>query len=73
MKEALKRGLDALLSRRVYLQPGGNKETRLIQRALLSKIYPDYYAPHHEIFVEGYNRESEILAQANYQKERGIA
>ena len=50
----------------------GDKEVRLQQRPRLQALYSDYSAPHHDVFVQKYNKELDAARTKMYEENRGI-
>lgn len=54
------------------MQTTFNKAERKEQKEFLKILFPDYYAPRHDVFVARYNEISEKRALDAYMKNRGI-
>jgi hypothetical protein len=55
-----------------YMRPGADKDERQKQKEILKELYPDYYAPRHDVFVERYNKAEEAGKLKDYMANRGI-
>jgi hypothetical protein len=54
------------------MQTTFNKEERKEQKEFLKTIFPDYYAPRHDVFVARYNKILDKQSIDAYMKHRGI-